>query len=239
MKLSVSNIAWTAEQDAWAYDKMKQYGFTGLEIAPTRIFPEAPYEDTVRSRTWRKALEVSYGFSVPSMQSIWYGRKERIFGSGRERDILLSYTKKAIDFAESVAVGFFKALGEYAQAHGTVVGMEANPPIYHTNYINDTQSALSLIAQVASPGFLLNLDVGTMLENGEEAALLSGRVHLISHVHISEPGLGCIRPRRLHGELAALLRSEGYQGFVSIEMGKQENPKSLEEAMAYVKECFG
>lgn len=262
MKLSVSNIAWTAEEDASAYALMKQYGFTGLEIAPTRIFPEDPYEDTVRSRAWRQELEETYGFLIPSMQSIWYGRKERIFGSEKERDILRSYTRKAIDFAESMdcknlvfgcpanrslpegaedgaAVGFFRALGEYARAHGTVIGMEANPPIYHTNYINDTRSAFSLIERVASPGFLLNLDVGTMLENGEETGLLSGRVHLIRHVHISEPGLAPVRPRGLHRELAELLKAEGYQGFVSIEMGKQKSLGSLEEAMAYIKECFG
>ena len=44
MKLSISNIGWTVEQDSQVYELMKKYGFTGLEIAPTRIFPEAPYE---------------------------------------------------------------------------------------------------------------------------------------------------------------------------------------------------
>ena len=45
--------------------------------------------------------------------------------------------------------------------------MEANPAIYNTNYINTTQEALDLIREVGSDGFRLNLDVGTMLENGE------------------------------------------------------------------------
>ena len=51
-------------------------------------------------------------------------------------------------------------------------GMEANPPIYHTNFINDTQSAIELIEIVNSKGFRLNLDVGTMIENQESVSTL-------------------------------------------------------------------
>ncbi len=43
MKLSISNIGWQPEDDRHVYDLMMRYGYSGLEIAPTRIFPEAPY----------------------------------------------------------------------------------------------------------------------------------------------------------------------------------------------------
>ena len=43
MKLSISNIAWGMENEQKAYSLIKDYGFTGLEIAPTRIFPNDPY----------------------------------------------------------------------------------------------------------------------------------------------------------------------------------------------------
>ena len=49
MKLSISNIAWSADQDEKVYGMMQQLGFTGLEIAPTRIFPEKPYEDLTKA----------------------------------------------------------------------------------------------------------------------------------------------------------------------------------------------
>lgn len=262
MKLSISNIAWSKEQDLQVYERMKIYGFTGLEIAPTRIFPEGPYENLERASKWVKKLWETYGFCVPSMQSIWFGRQEKLFGREEEREFLLAYTKKAIDFAESISCGnlvfgcprnrslpqgenpgkgrdFFRELGEYAYARKTVIGMEANPPIYHTNYINDTAGALELLKEVSSPGFRLNLDVGTMIQNQEKLSVLEGQVPLISHVHISEPGLKPIEKRSLHGELADLLRSHHYQGFVSIEMGRQDSLSAVEEAMAYVKEIFG
>ena len=79
MKLSISNIAWEEKDDAQIYEWMKQYGFTGLEIAPTRIFPEKPYEKLAEAKKWSKKLFEKYGFVVPSMQSIWYGKQERLF----------------------------------------------------------------------------------------------------------------------------------------------------------------
>ena len=261
MKLSISNIAWAPGDTASVYSYMHKYGFTGLEIAPTAVFPEQPYADLERAKSWAERLKRDHGFSVSSMQSIWYGRTEQLFGTEQERAALLEYTFRAIDFAEAVGcpnlvfgcprsrcthspediqtgIGFFRELGSYASAHGAVVAMEANPPIYNTNYINTTAEAIRLIRDVDSPGFLLNLDVGTMLCNEESAELLRENVSLIHHVHISEPGLKPIPRRPLHKELAGLLKETGYDGFVSVEMGKGCPTGELGEIMAYVREVF-
>lgn len=261
MKLSASNIAWTSEQDETVYALMNAYGFTGLEIAPTRIFPDAPYEHLEEAAQWAGRLQGKYGFEIASMQSIWYGRTENIFGTAAERSALTAYTKKAIDFAAAtgcrnlvfgcprnrnipagrspeVAVSFFKEIGGYAAEKGTVIGMEANPPIYNTNYINDTASALQLIKDVGSPGFRLNLDVGTMLHNGENMEMLRGKVHLINHVHISEPGLKPITERPLHRALCRLLKEECYGRFVSIEMGKIDSTEEMQKIFAYMGSVF-
>ena len=92
MNYSISNIAWAAEQDQEVYERMHDLNFSGLEIAPTRIFPKDPYECVEQAVAWSTALKERYGFSIPSMQSIWYGKKERIFGSAEEREALLNYT---------------------------------------------------------------------------------------------------------------------------------------------------
>lgn len=258
MKLSISNLGWTAEQDQAVYELMKKYDFEGLEIAPTRIFPDAPYEKRNEAGYWAENLKRQHGFVVSSMQSIWFGRKEKLFGSYEERNSLIDYTKKAIDFAEAIgcknlvfgcpgnrnmpegadpniAVKFFKEIGDYAAGHDTVVGMEANPPIYNTNYINDTLAALNLIEQVDSKGFLLNLDLGTMVQNEEPADELVGKVKYINHVHISEPGLKPIEPRPFHTELLKILKAEQYHGFVSIEMSKADELGVLKNCMDYVR----
>ena len=78
-----------------------------------------------------------------------------------------------------IGVDFFRTIGEYALSRGTVIGMEANPSIYNTNYINDTPSALRLIEEVDCEGFRLNLDVGTMIYSGERVEILKNKVHLL------------------------------------------------------------
>lgn len=262
MKLSISNIGWQAVAFQHVYELMKEYGYAGLEIAPTRIFQENPYGDLNAARKWAVGIKEDYGFEIPSMQSIWYGRSEKIFGSEEERESLIDYTKRAIDFAETIgcknlvfgcprnrsipenakvedSIPFFKAIGDYAYEHSCIIAMEANPPIYNTNFINTTEQALELIRMVDSNGFLLNLDMGTMIENGESVSVLEGSEKYIHHVHISEPGLKPIEKRDLHNELGDLLRNVGYDEFVSIEVGRQEQVENLTSMMKYIRDIFG
>lgn len=267
MKLSISNIAWEAKDDKAVYEVMKAYGFAGVEIAPTRWVQETPYEKVEEAEVIAKELKEKYGYIVSSMQSIWFGRSERIFASEEERQALIDYTKKAIDYAaaigcgnlvfgcprnrnvasewgvsekeaEEIAIGFFKELGDYALSKGTIIGMEANPPIYNTNFVNTTEQALDLVKKADSKGFLLNLDVGTMVQNEENVDILNGKVHLINHIHVSEPGLKPIEERALHKKLAEILKKENYEKFVSIEMGKQTDLEVIKSVMQYVTEVF-
>lgn len=261
MKLSISNIAWEKEQDETIYTLMQEYGFRGLEIAPTRVFSNTPYEHVSDAVLWAEYLKKSYGFVISSVQSIWYGRTESIFGSEKERLSLISYTKKAIDFAAAVdcknlvfgcprnrnipdgktmegVIPFFREIADYAAQKNTVIGVEANPPIYNTNFINDTSSAIRLIKEVNSPGLKLNLDVGTMIYNCEKVDVLSRNVQLINHIHISEPRLNPIKVRPIHKELYKLLKEEKYNKFISIEMGKNDSIDKKEMILDYVKKIF-
>ncbi len=262
MKLSISNIGWSVERDEQVYMIMHELGFEGLEIAPTRLFAENPYQHIPEAKKWAQDIKGKYGYVVSSMQSIWYGRQEKIYGSEEERRFLTEYTREAIDFAEAiecknlvfgcprnrcvpedydslVGINFFKEIGDYAAEHNTVIGIEANPPIYNTNYINDTVSALDLIKAIDSDGIKLNLDIGTMVENGEIIDLLIGKEYLINHVHVSEPGLNQLKNRNIHFELANLLKNVNYNGFISIEVCKQDNVVEIKEMMSYVKRIFG
>lgn len=262
MKISVSNIAWTEQQDDNMLSFLKEHAVDGLEVAPTRIIPQEPYEHCEEAAEYADHLYQQFHLSIPSMQSIWYGKSENMFHSKEERDLLTLYTKKAIDFAASmrcknlvfgcprnraygagedltIAVPFFEELGQYADEAGTVLAMEANPPVYHTNFCNETLDAVRLVQNVDSNGFKLNLDLGTMLQNGEDINILEGIYPLISHVHISEPGLLPIMDRDLHRILSEKLQKHGYKGFISLEMKNQENLNLVKESVLYLKEIFG
>lgn len=262
MKLAMSNIAWAAEQDRAVFRILRENTFIGLEIAPTRVFPSHPYDRLEEARQWSRNMYEGEGLVIPSMQSIWFGRKERMFGSKQDREVLIQYTKKAIEFAEQIgcrnlvfgcprnrtvpengdsetAVSFFQELARYAKEHHTVIAMEANPPIYHTNYINTTMEAIELVEKVHSEAFQLNLDFGTMVENRESVEMLKGKVSFISHVHISEPGLEAVKVRQEHFELSKRLQEEGYEGFVSVEMSQREDLEEIRRICSYIRGVFG
>ena len=89
-----------------------------------------------------------------------------------------------------------------------------------------------------SKGFLLNLDVGTMIQNEEDVSELVDNVEWINHVHISEPGLKPIQKRDIHMQLKNILLEGGYKGFISIEVKKQEKILVIENMMEYIGNIF-
>lgn len=260
MKLAASNLGWAKEDDSRVYALLQRLGYEGLEIAPTRLWPEAPYEKLEEAAAFAAKIKADYGLTIPSMQSLWFGQSGSIF-NGKEAARLADYTEKAYDFASAVgcpslvfgcprqrnvpegraageADGFFADLGERAAAKGVKLAMEANPPIYNTNYLNTTPQAAALVSRLQSPGLSVNLDIGTMVENGESVGELETILPLVSHIHISEPGLAVPVRRPLHKELADLLRKKNYQGFVSLEM-KTADYDTVEQTLLYLKEVFG
>ena len=261
MKLSISNIAWKKEEDETVYNWMNELGFSGLEIAPTRIFPESPYTKNQEAKKWYSELKLKHNIEISSIQSIYYQRPEKIFASNEEFWFLLNYTAKAIDFAsdikaQNIAFGcvknrnlfreedyelgqfFFRQIADYAYSKNTIIGMEAVSEEYGSNYITDTKSAIELIRIINSEGFKLNLDTGNMLYNKEDIKVLDGNMDLINHVHISEPQLKPIQKREFYEQLFALLKQNNYQNYVSIEMLRPDNLEELHQSMAYVSEIF-
>lgn len=258
MKLSISNIAWVPEDDPEMINYIIESGWAGLEIAPTRIFPEKPYARTDAAKAWADGLK-TIGLEISSMQSIWYGHTEKIFSSKEERLQLVDYTKQAILFAEivgcknlvfgnpknrdtedvalatPVAIDFFKEIGNFANEHQTVVALEPNPVIYNTRFMNTTEQTVEIAYKTNSDGIKVNVDLGAMIYNEEDVSFLKQIPEFINHVHISEPGLKRIERREpLHGELFSVLKKINYQHYVSVEMGNQNDIAVVKEVMNYI-----
>ncbi|MBB5336813.1 sugar phosphate isomerase/epimerase family protein [Pectinatus brassicae] len=261
MKLSISNIAWSSEFDNEIYIFMQNNGFSGLEIAPTRIFPEKPYECLTEVEKFSGQIKEKYGIEICSMQSIWYGRTEHLFGSISERQMLIEYTKKAIEFAKVAncknivfgspknrimqdasqyeqAVQFFAELGQYAERKHTCVAIEANPAIYGTNFINTTAEAFKLCRDVNSDGIGVNVDLGTIIENKENLQVIFDNIDLVNHIHVSEPYLNIVQKREIHTELSQLLFEKKYNKYISVEM-KKSDIEIIKSVLIYIKSIFG
>ena len=260
MNVSISNIAWQKEDDTEMYSFLKENNFKGIEIAPTRIFPDNPYSDLDVVAAFKKHLQSNYGLSIISMQSICFGRNEAIFSSEEERSILLDYIKQSIDFAsvlgcnnlvfgspknrninsgqEEIAIAYFSEIGKYAAQKNTIVALEPNPIIYGTNFINTTIQALDFIKECNVEGLKVNFDLGTAIYNEENLSILENNLKWINHIHISEPYLEEIQRRSLHTELASILRHGKYSKYISIEMKGGSELKKIKDIIQYTQDVF-
>ncbi len=263
MKLSISNIAWDALQDEAVYSAMQKNGFSGLEIAPTRLF-ENPYDNLFRINAYSQSLKKNYSFSICSMQSIWYGKGESLYDV-EGRKILEQYTKQAIDFAhagaidnlvfgcpknrnippelnriecEKAAEEFLFSMGEYAHSKGTVLAIEPNPDIYGTNFVNTTEQAFNLVRKLGSDGLKVNVDVGTMIHGGERCNILAKDIDIVNHIHLSLPYLEYVSSHPIHADLREVLKECGYDRYLSIEMKRVDEVDKILECLEYVGGYF-
>ena len=140
-----------------------------------------------------------------------------------------------------IAVQFFAGLGQYAFEHGTMLALEPNPACYGTDFLNtttETFSFLQILKEYQKSGLRgvgMNLDVGALLANGEDANCLKEWISQIRHVHISEPGLELIGERTLHRTLISLLEKEGYKDWISMEVGPGRDFEEVKRAIFYFK----
>lgn len=261
MKIAISNIGWKSIDDQLVYQYLKNKNISGLEIAPTRIIENQPYNHIEQAKENIDIIKRKYGLEVCSMQSIWFGKTERIAQSRENRDNLFEYSKKAIEFANAINCRnlvfgcpknrrienehereivnhFMFDLAEEAKKYDVVIALEPNPEIYQTNYINTTKQAIDFVNNLQHPNLMVNLDFGTMIENNESLSVIEGNVDIISHIHISEPFLKPICKRDTHKELFKLLKKEKYKRYISVEMGKCNDTELIFRTIEYVKDIF-
>jgi len=258
MKVSASNIAWSFEQDGEILALLQSLGYDGLEVAPTRLFPERPYTQPDGAKLYAAALLERYGLRVASMQSVLFGITQNLFGPEEERAFLRDYLRAGVVFAKAlgcgninfgcpknrligdasqygIAVEFFRSLSEYAAENGAVVAIEPVPAHYGGNFLNTMQQACAFVRDVGHPACMVNADTGAMVSNGEPFSVLEENIGLIHHIHLSEPNLAPVRRRAWHSRLREL----PFEGYLSLEMKKTEDPEDLRRALYYLREVAG
>ena len=260
-KLCISNIAWDTKDTQEIYQFLKSKNIKHLEIAPTKLVGENPYDKIEEAVKISKDLKKDYNIKIDSIQSMWYGKTENIFTSKENQKLLISYTKKAIDFASAIncrnivfgnpknrnmtdydknypiAVDFFKEIGDYAKEKDVIIAIEPNPIIYSTNFLNTTEEAVNFVKELNCSHLKVNCDLGTIIENKEELTIVADNIKYINHIHISEPNLAIIENRDLHKELFELLQKCNYTNLVSIEM-KQCDIKDIKKTIEYVENVY-
>jgi len=247
MKVAFSNIAWPADQREAVAQAMERDGITGVEIAPTMLWPR-PAEVSAAEAGEVRRWWADRGIEVIAMQALLYGRPDlTVFGAAAGRRQTLDYLGQLFRLAawlgarrlvfgsprnrqagtlearerDAIAMAFFAEAGNAAAEFDVMLCIEPNPPGYDCDYITTVAEARALVATVASPGFGLHLDSGAMTLQGESPAVLAAGAP--DHFHISEPWLSPVGAGDTdHAGFAGALRRAGYEGWCSVEMRQPE-----------------
>ena len=247
--LAVSNIAWDRHDDPAILDLLAEYGVSGIEVAPSKIWrdPSVPTEKEVRQYA---AFLRDRGFRVPAFQAILFGCSDlQVFdpathpaffrrlelvarlASWMEAPVLVfgapkNRKRNGIAYPEAFrrAAEFFHAAGEIAAKYSCVLGIEANPVEYQCDFMTNTADAELLVRAADSPGVALHLDSGSTAMTHENIAdVIESRTLPFVHYHISEPMLGNAATGCVdHAAAFRALKKIGYRGAVSIEMKMQD-----------------
>ena len=249
MKLAVSNIAWPYEDETAVLNILKQGGAQGVEVAPTKIWPDWKGASPESAEAYRKSLN-DQGLEIPALQAILFGRPELqvfdrsthnaffdhlnhvaelahglgakvlVFGAPKNRQ------RRSVAFQDAwpVAVDFFRAAGQIGVKNEVAFGLEANPVEYQCDFLTNLDEVVRMVGEVDSPGIGVHLDAGAMYMTGDLGHMIRNLPVPPCHYHASEPMLAPVGPGVVdHGLGITELKKRGYADWVSIEMRQAEN----------------
>jgi D-psicose/D-tagatose/L-ribulose 3-epimerase len=248
-RFAFSNIAWTPHDDPRVFALLRQHGITGIEVAPTAVWPGWDGSSTAAASDYRAFLS-DQGFAVPALQALLYARPEaRLFddhgeaqllthlahvaaiagalgagvavlGAPRQRDCGTRAWDEAVEHAAPV---LRQAAGLFAD-QGSCLCIEPNPRRYGCNFVCTAQQGAELVSAVGHPGFGLHLDAAALhLEGDRLHSVLPQVLPILRHFHVSEPDLGDFRaPQAPHRENLRDLDAHGYPGWCSVEMRRPQ-----------------
>ncbi len=266
MRVAVSNIAWGPEEDPFALAFLRERGVEGVEIAPTRLWPDWHGADERAAGAYRHVLDEA-GLTCPALQSVFFGQPHlQLFGTaeqGRRLEEhlgLVGGLARALgatvvvfgspknrrreglpaDVAFARAAAALRRVGNIYEHHGVKLVIEANPTEYDCDFVTHLEESRALVAAVDCAGVALHADAGAMLLNGEDPALLRSCAGELAHFHASEPFLAPLADERRHLLLGQALTSGGYDGWCSVEMRRPgDGLDHVEAALRVALDCYG
>jgi len=247
MKLAFSNLAWDIRQDVRIASVLRQHRFTGVELAPSKVWQRPEGVSTAEARAYRYFWE-DQGLEVVALQSLLFGHPNLLlFGNADQRNELADYLRKIIRLggwlgaqvlvfgsprnrkrgalseqqALDIAVPFFRELGDFSHDEGCCLCIEANARQYGCDFVTTVDQAWELVSAVGSPGFGLHSDLGCMSLEGEDVQeqIIRYRDRL-KHFHFSRPGLKGFSLKDHKYDWKSLFAD--YDGYGSVEMVRED-----------------
>ena len=265
---AVSNIALSAFEHGAELDRLGEFGISGLEVAPSRIWRHTWHGlATADVQRYRQRVEAA-GLRVVGLHSLFFDHPELgLFkepgGRAQTQDFLVHLSALCRDLggrtliygggrrrgavapgaAFTETVDFFGELCRRLEGHGTCFCLEPLGP-EETDFIHSAFDALTVVEAVDHPALRMQLDAKALVANHEatEAPFRAAAPHLV-HFHANEPGLAVLGTSGTvdHGAFGRFLREIDYQGFVSIEqrlLNEGDPLRDVARSAAVLKRCY-
>lgn len=268
MKHAISNIALPQYAHADELRELGALGFTGLEVAPSRIWPETWGGLSLHAvEQYRIEVEAA-GLEVVGLHSLLFDQpglalcetaEQRVelieffvhlSGVCRDlggRTLIWGGGRKrgqipATDALE-IAVDFFTTLTDRTAHHGTIFCIEPLTPD-DTDFIHSVRECSGVANRVNSPGMKVQIDAKALAGNGElDADTFDAVADQLVHYHANEPGFEILGTSGTVDHIAggSFLRHVGYDGYVSIEQ-KMVDPENvfgpIRQSLEVLKEAY-
>jgi D-psicose/D-tagatose/L-ribulose 3-epimerase len=267
MKLSISHIAWPPEQEEFYLKRLAGFGCSGLEIAPSRLWPE-PLQANKKQRLAFKNQVQAWGLEISALHALLYqrhdlglfrtleveartiayieglcelaadlGARVLVFGSPKNR----RRGDLPLEQALAQATRFFSRIAHRAAAVGVCLCIEPLGP-GETDFISTAREGLTLVEMVNHKGFGLHLDAKAVAEEGKDfLAIIRPVLHRLEHFHINDPELVEVNSTGAvdHAALGHTLKNVGYRKYVSIEMRTlPEYPQAIERSLRLAQKAY-
>jgi len=244
MKLSISNIAWKTHNDPQILETLQNYGIKGIEVAPTKLWPNWENASYRAAVTYRKMMR-DQGLEIPALQAILFNKPELQLFDKNTHPAFLDHLKFVAELANGlgskvlifgapknrirgqlpyseackIAADFFSKAGEVCYNYECCIGLEHNPVEYGCDFVTNMADALEMVKSVNHLGFRLHLDsAGLFMCGGDITELIASAGNFV-HYHISEPMLNPICNGVIdHKKALRTLKKVNYNNWISIEM---------------------
>ena len=257
MRLRISNLTWNEPLEFLA--TVKSSGLTGIELAPTKIWPTLEeitakqVEQLLLRSEWQNLTPLALQallFGRPDLQLFqepdaclnrletvmqlarWLDVRILVFGAPKNRFVTPEISSRVFPILERV--------GEMAARYNCLFCIEPNPPLYGGNWALNLSETLKILRTLDHPSVRLHADTGAMLANKETIVQLEASFDQLASCHISLPGLkpltqaGTEENDFFRQTMRALCWAP-HLNSVGLEMNAAESLESLAENIALFK----
>jgi len=268
VKHAISNIALTPRSHLDELPVLAEMGFTGLEVAPSRIWEDSWHGARAKSVDAYRLAAKSAGLEIVGLHSLLFDQPGlNLFADAKGRRDMLDFFVHlsgicrdlggrtliwgggrrrgdiSEDRARAITEDFFAELSDRTENDGTIFCLE---PLARedTDFLHSILETQEITQVVGRAQLKVQADTKALAANGEINPMTFRKVAKeLVHVHANEPGFERLGDSGMvdHAAVGQFLNEIDYSGYVSVEQKMIDSSDifgPIGHSMALLRECY-